>query len=174
MSGIKYWAPSGLDLRDITNLDDACDKYSGECSGVDCPNCAFHSEFNKYSAIQEREVEKIYQDVYKLERSASPEPLLNPDVGEEIETTVEHTGGSSSYYKVLVVNPTTLTEPYEAECNDIIEALEMNFAEGNAFKAVWRKAAARLGKQKKGNNALYDSEKIEFFGHRLVVQETKA
>lgn len=83
----------------------------------------------------------------------------------------EYTGGSSSYYKVLVKNPTTLSEPYEAECNDIIEALEMNFAEGNAFKAIWRKAKARQGVVKKGyDNGLYDSEKVVFFGERMVVE----
>lgn len=84
--------------------------------------------------------------------------------------SVEHTGGSSSYYQVRIESPTTATDPYDAECNDIIEALGMTFAEGNAFKAIWRTAAARtLGKQKKGNNALYDAEKVVFFGERMIV-----
>jgi hypothetical protein len=80
----------------------------------------------------------------------------------------ELTGGSSDYYKVLVASPTTASEPYTAECNDIIEALGMNFAEGNAFKALWRKAAARLGNGKPGTTDRYDSEKIVFFGHRIL------
>jgi hypothetical protein len=78
------------------------------------------------------------------------------------------TGGSSDYYKIEVSSPTTGSQPYVAECNDIIEALGMNFAEGNAFKAVWRKAAARLGNGKPGTTDLYDSEKIVFFGLRLL------
>lgn len=83
----------------------------------------------------------------------------------------EYTGGSSNYYKVFVQFPTTLGAPYEAECNDIIEALKMTFAEGNAFKAIWRKAKARQGVQKKGyDNGLYDSEKVVFFGERMVVE----
>lgn len=83
----------------------------------------------------------------------------------------QYTGGSSDYYKVFVKHPTTLAEPYEAECNDIIEALDMTFAEGNAFKAIWRKAKARQGVQKKGyDNGLYDSEKVVFFGERMVVE----
>lgn len=83
----------------------------------------------------------------------------------------EYTGGSSNYYKVFVKSPTTLDAPYEAECNDIIEALKMTFAEGNAFKAIWRKAKARQGVQKKGyDNGLYDSEKVVFFGERMVVE----
>lgn len=83
----------------------------------------------------------------------------------------QYTGGSSDYYKVFINNPTTLPLPYEAECNDIIEALKMTFAEGNAFKAIWRKAKARQGVQKKGyDNGLYDSEKVVFFGERMVVE----
>ncbi|MNQ24610.1 hypothetical protein D3C85_378090 [compost metagenome] len=83
----------------------------------------------------------------------------------------EYTGGSSDYYKVLVKNPTTLSSPYEAECNDIIESLNMTFAEGNAFKAIWRKAKARQGVRKKGyDNGVYDSEKVVFFGERMLVE----
>ena len=85
------------------------------------------------------------------------------------KVTVEHTGGSSSYYMATIVKPTTLPEPYQAECNDIIEALKMTFAEGNAFKAIWRTATARLGTLKKGNNAVYDAEKVQFFGARMEV-----
>lgn len=83
----------------------------------------------------------------------------------------QYTGGSSDYYKVFVTNPTTLGEPYWAECNDIIEALSMDFAEGNAFKAIWRKAKARQGVKKKGyDNGVYDSEKVVFFGERMLVK----
>jgi len=92
-----------------------------------------------------------------------------------VTTTInpEYSGGSVNYYSVLIKSPTTPdTPPYVAECNDIIEALNMNFAEGNAFKAIWRKCAARLGKLKEGyKDGLYDAEKVEFFGKRMVVQE---
>lgn len=82
----------------------------------------------------------------------------------------EYTGGSVSYYSVSISNPTTQPTPYTAECNDIIEALGMNYAEGNAFKAIWRSCAARaLGKAKRGyTDALYDAEKVVFFGERMV------
>lgn len=84
----------------------------------------------------------------------------------------EYTGGSVNYYKLLVERPTNLPESYEVECNDIIEALDMNYAEGNAFKAIWRKCAAKkFGIKKKGyDNGLYDSEKVVFFGERMVEQ----
>ena len=89
----------------------------------------------------------------------------------------EYTGGSVNYYKVRVENPTEPYRiPYDAECNDIVEALGMNFAEGNAFKAIWRRAAARtLGLTKKGyDQGLYDAEKVAYFGERLVIQAKSA
>ena len=87
----------------------------------------------------------------------------------------EYTGGSVSYYQVQVSNPTSGGVPYMAECNDIIEALGMTYAEGNAFKALWRRCAARnLGLAKKGySDGLYDAEKVVFFGQRLVSIETQ-
>lgn len=88
----------------------------------------------------------------------------------------EYTGGSVSYYSVAVERPTTEgLAPYMAECNDLIEALGMNYAEGNAFKAIWRMCAARQGKSKKGyTDGLYDAQKVVFFGQRLVAQHTLA
>ena len=77
------------------------------------------------------------------------------------EAEEEYTGGSSSYYDVKIKGT-------EIRCLDIIEALGMNYAEGNAFKAVWRIAASKQGKQKKGNTRLYDAEKVAFFGERLI------
>ena len=84
------------------------------------------------------------------------------------------TGGSSNYYKVWVETPTTEgKDPYEAECNDIIEALDMRFAEANVFKAIWRRAAARLGNGKPGVDDLYDAEKMEFFSIRERIKSQK-
>lgn len=84
----------------------------------------------------------------------------------------EYTGLSVSYYKVRINHPTEIKEPYDAECNDIIEALGMSFAEGNVFKAIWRRCAARSGKAKKGyTDGRYDAEKILFFAQRILTQE---
>lgn len=84
--------------------------------------------------------------------------------------TPEYSGGKTSYYMVEVTQPVAPTsKPYVAECQDIIEALGMDFNEGNAFKALWRRAAARLGKAKLGyTDGLYDAQKVEFYGKRLV------
>lgn len=84
----------------------------------------------------------------------------------------EYTGGKTSYYEVAIKLPTREGRaPYVAECNDIIEALNMTFAEGEAFKAVWRRAAARLGRRKAGyDGGKYDADKVAFFGQRMAVQ----
>lgn len=79
------------------------------------------------------------------------------------------TGGSSSYYTLNVYKPTSGGEPYVAECNDIIEALNMEYDVANVFKAAWRVAALRQGKGKPGqDNPTYDAEKIVFFGNRII------
>ena len=95
----------------------------------------------------------------------------------EVAESPEYSGGSVNYYKVDIKSPTTAGAfPYTAECNDIIEALGMNYAEGNAFKAIWRRAAQEtLGLRKAGakDDGLYDAQKVEFFGKRLVVQSER-
>lgn len=85
----------------------------------------------------------------------------------------EYTGGKVNYYEVQIKRPTREgRDPYTAECNDIIEALDMSFAEGEAFKAIWRGAAARKNLAKRGyTDGLYDAEKVAFYGGRMVVQE---
>ncbi len=80
-------------------------------------------------------------------------------------------GAHASYYEVQILYPKSGL-PYNAECQDIIEALGMDFNEGNAFKALWRRAAARMGKVKKGNESpLYDAQKIAFYGNRILKKE---
>lgn len=81
-------------------------------------------------------------------------------------------GADGTYYEVDIAYPKS-GKPYRAACLDIIEALGMDFSEGNVFKAIWRRCAARaLGKVKKGNeDTLYDAQKIEFYGNRILLQE---
>jgi len=84
----------------------------------------------------------------------------------------EYTGAKTTYYEVLVTAPTRAGRAtYVAECNDIIEALGMTFAEGEAFKALWRRAASRLRPTKTGyDNGLYDAQKVHFYSSRMLVQ----
>lgn len=86
-----------------------------------------------------------------------------------MSTENKPTGHSVSYYVVDVRRPNQGVIPYTAECGDIIESLGMTFAEGCAFKGIWRSAAARtLGKRKTdGQDALYDAQKVEFYGRRM-------
>ena len=101
-------------------------------------------------------------------------------ITDDIEDGKEDSGGSCDYYKVDIMNPTTPSNnegehmddaTYTAECNDIIEALDMTYAEANMFKEIWRTAAARtLGKQKAGHTTERGAEKIVFFAHRHAVQ----
>ena len=79
------------------------------------------------------------------------------------------TGGLVNYYLAPVMHPQrTEQAPYVAECEDIIEALNMDFNEACEFKAIWRTAAARLGNGKPGQKALYDAEKRLHYAGRSV------
>jgi len=91
-------------------------------------------------------------------------PKLIPEPAE-----AQKTGGSVDYYKCHVADPISRGNPYTAESIDIIEALGMTFAEGEAFKAIWRTCTGRMGGAVKADNkALYNAEKVEFFGARMV------
>lgn len=96
-------------------------------------------------------------------RRCSSERLARGQLSEQ------KTGGSVDYYKCFVADPISKGEPYTAESIDIIEALGMTFAEGEAFKAIWRTCTGRMGGAVKADNkALYNAEKVEFFGARMV------
>lgn len=81
-------------------------------------------------------------------------------------------GGNNDYWVLKIDKPKRL-QPYTCECEDIIEAFEMTFQEGEAFKAIWRKCADRLGNGKPGDNPLRNAEKVYHFGGRMVAMEQK-
>lgn len=88
---------------------------------------------------------------------------------------IKLSGGLNNYYVVSIKNPQRKEqEPYQAECEDIIQALGMTFDEGCAFKALWRNAAARMGNGKPGNKALYDCEKLVHYANRILAKERLA
>lgn len=81
------------------------------------------------------------------------------------------TGGRVNYYLAPVKHPQREDQPaYTAECEDIIQALDMDFNEACEFKAIWRTAAARLGNGKPDHKALYDAEKRLHYAGRSVRQ----
>lgn len=79
----------------------------------------------------------------------------------------ELTGGLTNYYLVEVLHPQREDQdPYQAECEDIAEALQLTPNEFCEFKAIWRTAAARLGNGKPGQKALYDAQKRVHYATR--------
>jgi hypothetical protein len=83
------------------------------------------------------------------------------------ETEVK--GGRTNYYLVQVPNPQRETQPaYTAECEDIIDALNLTFDEANIFKEIWRSANARSGNGKPGHGSLYGAQKIVHYAKRIL------
>lgn len=81
----------------------------------------------------------------------------------------EHSGGKVNYYLAQVHYPRREDQPaYQAECEDIIAALNMTFDEGCAFKAIWRSAAARMGAKKEGHDPVYDADKVVHYGKNMA------
>lgn len=81
----------------------------------------------------------------------------------------ELSGGLVSYYLSWVAHPQRPEQaPYMAECEDIIESLELNPDEANIFKEIWRTANARKGNGKPGNTAVRAAEKYVHYGQRLL------
>ena len=77
-------------------------------------------------------------------------------------------GGLNDYYLVRITHPQREEQPpYQAECEDIIEALGLTFDEGNIFKAIWRNANARLGNGKAGETDKRSAEKILHYATRV-------
>lgn len=121
---------------------------------------------------------KLLLDVF---RTLSLREVQVPEVPDNLSRTVkqnetvkEDSGFSCDYYRVSITHPTTKEQsPYIAECNDVIESLQMTYTEANMFKAIWRTAAARtLGLEKSGNTSLRDAEKIKFFAERHYLRES--
>ena len=77
------------------------------------------------------------------------------------------TGLNVNYYLIDVPNPKRL-EPYVAEVEDIIEALNMTFHEGNALKALVRTAKLRMNLGKPGSSPLYEAQKVKHAGDRIL------
>lgn len=85
------------------------------------------------------------------------------------EPKINLTGGRVNYYLCRVDFPQRENQPpYTAECEDIIEALELNPDEANVFKELWRGANARKGAGKPGNTALYGAEKMHHYTGRIL------
>lgn len=79
------------------------------------------------------------------------------------------TGGLTNYYLAMVQYPQREEQPpYQAECEDLIEVLQLNPDEANIFKEIWRGANARLDNGKPGHTPLYGAQKIYHYAGRIL------
>lgn len=86
------------------------------------------------------------------------------------------TGGFVDYYRVSVKHPQRKEQaPYDAECEDITEALGLNPDEFNIFKEIWRTANERTnGNGKAGNDRIRAAEKLVHYANRILRREQNA
>ncbi|APD19561.1 3'-phosphatase, 5'-polynucleotide kinase [Pseudomonas phage Zigelbrucke] len=187
--------PKGMPLFNMAVLKNVLSPYTADDEELSAmsgnPETVEHKEVDELSERDEAlaEVDRLNEELVALGKKvvfANLEDYLGKENYATLEAMANHkeavgSGGSSSYYTVKVNNPTTKANmPYFAECNDIIEALDMRFGQGNMFKALWRAAAAQnLGKLKAGNDVIRDYEKVIFFaqleiGSRQHVQSVVA
>ncbi|AMQ66239.1 hypothetical protein phiMK_51 [Pseudomonas phage phiMK] len=171
--------PKGMPLFNMAVLKNVLSPYTADDEELSAmtgnPETVEHKEVDELSERDEAlaEVDRLNEELVALGKKvvfANLEDYLGKENYATLEAMANHkeavgSGGSSSYYTVKVNNPTTkANREYFAECNDIIEALDMRFGQGNAFKALWRAAAAQnLGKLKAGNDVIRDYEKVIFF-----------
>lgn len=90
-----------------------------------------------------------------------------PETDSHFINSAQSSGGNNDYYVLNVANPKRL-DPYIAECEDLIETMQMTFQEGEAFKAIWRKCMLRLGFGKPDDSELRNAEKVKHFGQRML------
>ena len=90
-------------------------------------------------------------DAYHSVRLPADHPHYNKAFLTSLDRIVS--GKNGNYYDITI-NGQTIS------CNDVIDALGLNFNHGELFKAAWR-----LGK-KPGTSAEYDLDKIIYFANR--------
>ncbi len=79
------------------------------------------------------------------------------------------TGGNVNYYLIDITNPKRL-DPYVVEVEDIIEALNMEFAEGTILKSLIRYCKLKQGLGKPGSSEKYEAKKIKYYADRLIAK----
>lgn len=85
------------------------------------------------------------------------------------QTIEESSGLRVNYYLVKVDFPQREEQiPYQAECEDIIDALQLTFDEANIFKEIWRTARQRQGTGKAGNTPVRAAEKMVHYSGRIL------
>lgn len=89
-----------------------------------------------------------------------------------------NSGSHCEYYHAQVEhpeNPNQAGVPYEANCEDVIKALNLTFDEACEFKSIWRRARARQGFVKAESSAVRDAAKaLHYAGRVLRTEQQKA
>jgi hypothetical protein len=136
------------------------------CKVKECTNtpCYFHGycEHHAYLDTFTRQLE-----VTNVGSTTTPVLQVTP-----LAIPQESSGGDNDYWVADITDPKRLA-PYKAECEDIIEHFQMSFQEGEAFKALWRNGAMRLGKGKHGHIHHPKAEKVSHMGKRMEVIEKR-
>jgi hypothetical protein len=87
------------------------------------------------------------------------------------QKTEKATGGNVNYYLIEVKSRLKAgAAAYVAEVEDIIEYFNMEFCEGNVFKALVRLTKLRQDLGKPGSSKTYEAEKIVYYSKRIVAQ----
>lgn len=79
-------------------------------------------------------------------------------------------GLDNDYWLLDIPHPRRLGAPYRVEAEDIIEAMEMPFAEATVFKSLWRLCQLRRGRGKPGSSERYESEKMVYYSTRTLAK----
>jgi len=87
--------------------------------------------------------------------------------------SVENSGSHCGYYHCPVTRPQNpnQTEPYIANCEDIIQALGLTFDEGCEFKSIWRRGRGRQGFLKAESTPVRDARKAVHYAQRVLSYE---
>lgn len=80
-------------------------------------------------------------------------------------------GLDNDYWLLDIQHPKRL-EPHKVECEDIIEAMDMPFAEATVFKSLWRLMQLRRGRGKPGSTEKYEAEKMVYYSARTLAKIT--
>lgn len=79
-------------------------------------------------------------------------------------------GLDNDYWLLEIKHPRRLGAPYMVEAEDIIEAMEMPFAEATVFKSLWRLCKLRMGQGKPGSTEPYEGEKMVYYSDRTLAK----
>lgn len=125
-----------------------------------------HPGCNQDVVVAEENLSKPFLCLEHMPATAQLRDMVN-------QAKIETSGGHVDYYSVEIKHPNKKgRQPYIAECQDIIEALGLDFNQGELLKSVWRLGAQiKLGKQKAGDTPLRNAEKCEYYGHRTAEVE---